>query len=413
MPDSSEGGPPDVAPSPSPQSPKDTANVPPPAPFPLGRPEYTDSQQEQLAKIIALVRLKFSVGQEYLREGAALEFYLYEIQKDTKSNFASLVSELGPIGYTAVLRRTEHGMLLTVLRKQPYPKQKFKIPLILLAATIITVLADGIIRATTYSDPVTHSVGLAQGVIIGLIYTAALMGILGVHELGHKIAAWHHKMSSSWPYFIPGIPGIWPTMGAVIRAPEPPLNRDSLFDLGLSGPIAGLVVTLIVSIIAVESAKIVPLSALATSPQTTNPDYYTGLLISFFRPSSQASLIAGPTFTLLYLAYSIGFLVTFLNLFPAWQLDGGHITNSAVSPRVHQILTYASAIVMLFIQFYFMAILVLVLGSTTPSLRPLDDVSPLSAKRKVLFVLVWVLSAAIYLTVIYNNAFFGLQPIIR
>ncbi|HXQ91813.1 MAG TPA: site-2 protease family protein, partial [Nitrososphaerales archaeon] len=116
---------------------------------------------------------------------------------------------------------------------------------------------------------------------------------------------------------------------------------------------------------------------------------------------------AGPIFDLLYFAYSLGFFVTFINLLPAWQLDGGHIANSAVSPKVHRILTFASVILMFAAGLFLMALLILFMSGRTPSLRPLDDVSPLSRNRKVLFILTWVLAASIGAFVIYNNPIFS------
>ena len=55
---------------------------------------------------------------------------------------------------------------------------------------------------------------------MAVLYTGALIGILGIHELGHIIASKWHKIKTSWPYFIPGIPiiGFIPTFGALIMS---------------------------------------------------------------------------------------------------------------------------------------------------------------------------------------------------
>lgn len=364
--------------------------------------EASARSPEDLQRVIDSVRSRFLTQREFIRDGGAVEFLLDSSENEkTKSKFLSLINELRAHGDSAILRRTDEGIVLIVFRKPVFSKAKLGKPLILLAATIGTILADGFIRAYSSSTPVSQLIGVA------VIYAASLIGIIGIHELGHKIASWHHKMDSSWPYFIPGIPGVWPTMGAVISSRDPPTNRDSLFDLGLSGPIAGLLVTVIVSIFAVYGAVLEPASAFRNVP-LSGLDDYTSFLLSAIRNPSQSVVVTGPIFSLLYFAYSIGFLITFVNLLPAWQLDGGHIANSAVSPRVHQILTYLSVVMMIIAQFYLMAILVLFLSSRTPSLRPLDDVSPLSKKRKVFFALTWVLAGAIYFFVILNNAYFGL-----
>ena len=345
---------------------------------------------------------------EYLREDSAIEFNLDANQQNIKSKFLSLVEELRNSGNTALLRRSDQGYFLVVVRKPIPSKQKSKTPLILLVVTLAAILADGFIRAYFYSDPSTPHLGTSEEIIVASIYTLCLFGIIAIHEMGHKVASWYHKMDSSWPYFIPGIPGIWPTMGAVISARDPPVNRDSLFDLGISGPVAGLAVTVIVSLVAVASARLIPISSFSSTQQFSSSDTYTNFLIGILKHSSSNDVIAGATFTLLYFAYSFGFLLTFINLLPAWQLDGGHISNAAVSPKIHRWLTYISVLIMFLIQFYLMAILILILSGRAPALQPLDSVSPLSSRRKIFLVLTWVVAASIFVFVLYNNAFFGL-----
>ena len=366
--------------------------------------------------MIDAVRQRFIVTQEYLREGQALEFYLDPNQKETKKSFLSLLDEIAKTRDSALLRNTDHGLLLVVFRKPVQKKQhRLNRPLILLIAAIITIFVDGVFRAYGYQGPVTGpALSLTQNLNIAMIYTISLLGIVGIHEMGHKVASWYHKMDSSWPYFIPGVPSVFPTFGAFISANTPPRNRDSLFDLGLSGPIAGLIITIVVSIFAVASAQLIPLSSLPAGTPTVAGDYYTSFLASFLLKGSQNAhyVIGGPLFSVLYFGYSIGFLLTFVNLLPAWQLDGGHIANSYVSPRVHRYLTWISAGVMVLVGFWLMAILVIVMAGMMPSLRPLDDVSPLSSKRKVFFWLTWILSAAIYAFAIYGNIFFGVTQIL-
>jgi len=345
------------------------------------------------------------VSSEYLRE-QGVDFTLDRTQPDLKNNFLGLLDDLRPGGNTAYLRRFDNGYDLVVTRKPPKSSHRTKLPMILLLATIVAVVVDGMFRVNLFTGFGSGPLSLGEEIGYSVIYAISLMGILGIHELGHKISSWHHKMDSSWPYFIPGIPGFWPTFGAVIRAADAPPNRDALVDLGLSGPIAGLAVTFVVSVIAILSANLIPLSSVPAA-DVVSGDLYTQVLSSLLRPSAIPEVFSGSLFFLLYFAYSIGFLITFVNLLPAWQLDGGHIANSALTPRVHQILTYVSVAIMLLSGFFLMAILVLFASRGAPSLRPLDEVSPLSTKRKVFFVLTFILAASIAVLVIYNNLFFG------
>jgi membrane-associated protease RseP (regulator of RpoE activity) len=342
-------------------------------------------------------------------ENGAFEFNLDSNVSETKQSFRALLDDLSKYNKSAALRRQPDKTLqIIVFEKQPYVRQNLKWPITLFFATIAAVFADGFLRIYQYSDPATPSVSTSSAILFSLLYVLALLGILGIHEMGHKVASWVHKMRSSWPYFIPGIPGVFPTFGAVISARDPPPNRDALFDLGLSGPIAGLVVTVVVSIFAALSAHLIPVSSYPAGATFTPFDAYTGFLMGLLRPGSATMVSGGALFQLLYFAYSLGFFVTFINLLPAWQLDGGHIANSAVSPKVHQILTVISIVIMLVTGLFLMAFLILVMWTRAPAFRPLDDVSPLSNSRRVIFVLTWILAGSIGAFVIINNPIFSL-----
>lgn len=363
--------------------------------------------RHESSSIIEAVHGRFLVQSEYVREDSGVEFNLDPAQQNLKSKFASLVYELRQIGFTSIVRRSENGYILLVKRKPPSPVRSNKIPLILLIVTIATIAVTGLISAFSYHDPFSSHIGTLQAAEIAGMFTAAVFGIVAIHEMGHKVASWYHKMDSSWPYFIPGIPGIWPTMGAVITTRDPPVNRDSLFDLGISGPLAGLVVAVLVAFVAVFVARLEPRNLFPPAQTFGTSDYFTSYLLSIFKHGASGDVVTGAAFSVLYFAYSFGFLLTFINLLPAWQLDGGHISNAAVSPRIHKWLTYVSVVIMFLIQFYLMGILILLLAGRTPGLEPLDNVSPLSTLRKISFILTWLLAIGIFVFVL-NNGYFGL-----
>jgi len=88
----------------------------------------------------------------------------------------------------------------------------------------------------------------------------------------------------------------------------------------------------------------------------------------------------------------IGFLITFLNLLPAWQLDGGHMARTLVGPKIHKYATFGSIGVLILLDYFIMAILILVMSYRTPSATPLDDISPLSRNRKIAYIGIIVLA---------------------
>jgi membrane-associated protease RseP (regulator of RpoE activity) len=254
---------------------------------------------------------------------------------------------------------------------------------LLFIATICLVFVDGIIR----SDSPLARPQLQDPISLAAIYTISLIGILGIHELGHLLANRKYGIRASWPYFIPGIPGALPTFGALIVLRANMTNRNVMFDVGIAGPIAGLIVTIIVSIYGSSiSTLITAEEAQRLGDQLVDLPYGESLLMKAAiqltgMDREGTVLVASPV---LFAAW-LGFLITFLNLMPAWQLDGGHLARSALGVRWHKILTYVSIAILFALRFFPMALLVLFFSMRSPESAPLDDVTSLSTKRKALF----------------------------
>ncbi len=353
--------------------------------------------------IIAAVQPRFTYTEHYLREDGTVEFKVGSVE-GVKEKFKELISEIKSRGLVALLRRVNEDTILAVGKDVLRIEYRSRTPIILLIATVTIVAIDGWFGRTA-------SLQGQNRLLMTALYTAAVMGIIGIHELGHKVVSRIHNMKSSLPYFIPGIPTLIPTMGAVIVSAKPPINRDSLFDLGLSGPIAGLIVTFIVAIGGALTSYFLPTELIARELRegrlqgVNTIDFFTNLLLTSFgltNPPSGKGLIISP---LLY-ASSLGFLITFLNLMPAWQLDGGHIARAFFDKKKHRIATLGSVAILFVLRFYFMALIVLVLSARSPAMRPLDDVSSLSRKRRFAFLGVLSLAGFLYVFTILNNPFF-------
>lgn len=331
-----------------------------------------------------------------------------------QETFPKLLRELSKVGMIVTAKRSkyesrlmptlsssaitaENGIIITVskaITDKPRKKYFVYLPAILFAVTLIVVFIDGMIRA----DSVFARAFISDPLLIAVVYTMSLMGILGVHEMGHMIANRWHGIKTSWPHFIPFIPGFFiPTLGAVIVSRANMTNRNVLFDVGISGPIAGLIVTIIVSIYgSYTSVLLTPEEAriLIDDSQLSRFDFGISMLMmatNYIAGNGDANgddmvLVMSPVF----FAAWVGFFVTFLNLMPAAQLDGGHIVRSTLGVRWHRILTYSSVGVLVGLGFWVMAFFILLLASRAPESTPLDDVSPLSKKRKMLF---WVAMA--------------------
>jgi membrane-associated protease RseP (regulator of RpoE activity) len=331
----------------------------------------------------------------------AVRFLIAE--SDVYATFPKLLRELAKLDMVATAKRTKYvsrqmptlssttssidnAVIVTVskVHKSDRKRRLHWLPAALFFVTIAVVFIDGILR----SQGEFATAFIQDPLMLAAVYTMSLMGILGVHEMGHMIAAKHHGIRTSWPYFIPGVPGLTfvPTFGAMIQMRSGMTNRNVLFDVGIAGPIAGLLVTVIVSIYGSHISVLIPADEVEGSLR-----FHASLLMlatleltgNGAAVGDDAVLVMSP---ILFAAW-LGFLITFLNLLPAWQLDGGHIARSALGLKWHRILTYASVAVLLAFNYLFMAILVLLFASRVPASAPLDDVSPLSKKRKALF---WV-----------------------
>jgi membrane-associated protease RseP (regulator of RpoE activity) len=174
----------------------------------------------------------------------------------------------------------------------------------------------------------------------GLAFSATLMSILLVHELGHYIAARRHGVEVSLPYFIPLPPQVsLGTLGAVIKMRKPISDPDKLFDVGAAGPIAGLVVALPMLVIGLSMSEVKP----PEMPNVFegNSLLYAGIkLVMFGRwlPYDGLDVDLHP----MAFAAWVGLLVTFINLIPIGQLDGGHVARAVfgadhdrISRRLH------------------------------------------------------------------------------
>jgi len=316
-----------------------------------------------------------------------------EISGDNVSKkFPQLVQKIESKNMIVRLESDSGRIFLLISRFVPPKSRRSWIPRALFAATIVTVMIDGYYRAISTNSIVKGD----DPIYIAVLYTISLLGILGIHELGHMIASKIHKLKISWPYFIPGIPilGFIPTFGALIMSRGLIVNRNMLFDIGISGPIAGLIVAVIVSTYGASISPMVPTSqAHELLEKSGLMELHSSILMDTTislvgKHVPNQELVMSPVL----LAAWFGFLITFLNLLPAWQLDGGHIARATFGVKWHKILTYASIGILASTGYYIMALFVLMFSLRSQDVKPLDDISPLSKKRKRMFALVIVLA---------------------
>jgi membrane-associated protease RseP (regulator of RpoE activity) len=168
----------------------------------------------------------------------------------------------------------------------------------------------------------------------GWEFSLALMITLTAHELGHFLQARRYHVPASWPYFIPMPISPVGTMGAVIAMHPGMGNRKTLFDIAVTGPLAGLVPAMVFSILGLRLSTVTDLAADGPTILLGEP-----LLFKLLTHWIFGAIPEGQDVLLHPVAYAgwVGIFITALNLIPIGQLDGGHILYALLRRKSHPI----------------------------------------------------------------------------
>jgi membrane-associated protease RseP (regulator of RpoE activity) len=231
-------------------------------------------------------------------------------------------------------------------------------------------------------------------IVAGLTYSLPLLAILGAHEFGHYWYCRKHDVDASLPYFLPAPVPLTGTVGAVIRIKEAFPSKKALFDIGVSGPIAGFVVMVPFLVWGVmHSAKV--------SFAPTDDVFYFGepLLLKAIAWWHFGTLPKGVDITLHPVGFAawFGMLATAMNLLPFGQLDGGHIAYSVFGPRARfvSMATLGVTVILVVVSFSWISMAVIMmamawfLGFRHPAI--IDEHEPLDSRRRMVAVLALVI----------------------
>jgi membrane-associated protease RseP (regulator of RpoE activity) len=213
----------------------------------------------------------------------------------------------------------------------PISRDRVWLHLSLFLITLATTWLVGVghyqsFRSQFGAVPVTYTL---RDILGGLWYSATILGILGAHEMGHYVACRLYRIDASLPYFLPFL-SLTGTLGAVIRIRAPIPSKRALFDVGVSGPIAGFLVAVPALLLGMSLSTIARL-----------PENFSGLELGeplLFRAVAWlvwGTPASGYTINLHPVAFAawFGFFATALNLLPVGQLDGGHIAYAVLGRR--------------------------------------------------------------------------------
>lgn len=272
-------------------------------------------------------------------------------------------------------------------------KPNLRIHALLFVATVLTTLyvGAGMSEARPPDDlwwPLFH---FWQG----WPFSLSLMAILLAHELGHYFTGRHYRVPVSLPYFIPlplpeFLGNVLGTLGAVITMKARITDRRAMLDIGAAGPLIGLVVAVPVLLLGLSLSEVQPITT--DQPYMLEGNSLLYLLLKYavfglWLPGGGLDVFIHPV----AFAGWAGLLVTSLNLIPVGQLDGGHVLYSLLGNRA-QLLTWPIIIALAVLGlvawpgWFLWAGLVFLFGQRHPG--PLDNVTPLDTRRKIVAVAV-------------------------
>jgi membrane-associated protease RseP (regulator of RpoE activity) len=221
------------------------------------------------------------------------------------------------------------------------------------------------------------------------------MTILVCHEMGHFIQAHRYGVYASWPYFIPVPAPPFGTLGAVILMEPRMGGRRALFDIGISGPLAGLVPTFIFLIVGLQHSHY-DLSS-RSDLLFGDPRLFTYLATWILGPAPAGyELIKDP----MAFAGWVGLFITSLNLIPIGQLDGGHVLYALLRRKAHKVakfLLFAALFMVIWKweDYHIWALMLFLLFLMGPIHPPTaDDEEPLGTGR---IILGWLTLAFIFI----------------
>ena len=262
--------------------------------------------------------------------------------------FRPIRQKLERLGYTPYLNQRPHDKqkpndisheLVAVPGVIPKVPQNIYINLMLFAATVASVVFAG------------YGMGDEPGLLSGFLFAGTLLTILVAHEMGHYVVGRLRGAPMSLPYFIPFPFNFFGTMGAVIVQREPFEDRRSMLEIGIAGPLAGLIVALPLYMfgVTVSAIKEIP----AAMPDGMVMYHFGDSLLTHFIKLLQFGWFQ-PGYDIfehpIALGAWIGLLITGINLIPAGQLDGGHIAAAILGEKA-KYLSYAMIAAMLALSF--------------------------------------------------------------
>jgi len=256
-------------------------------------------------------------------------------------------------------------------------KITFKEALLHTSLFIVTFITTTLAGAEwTYGKSIFAEAGFTwNDFASGMPYSIPFLFILTVHEFGHYFTARYYQVNTTLPYYIPlpFLPFSLGTLGAIIRIKSPVESKQQHFDIGIAGPLAGFMATLIVLVYGfthlppadyifqmhpeyaqygADYADHVYSAEYMSKVSGLDVTIGKNLLFYFFEKFvGDPSRIPNAHEIMHYPFLFAGFLsliFTSINLLPIGQLDGGHVLYGLLGYRGHRSVATVFFILFLF-----------------------------------------------------------------
>ncbi|MFH1634089.1 MAG: site-2 protease family protein [Chloroflexota bacterium] len=345
--------------------------------------------------------------------------YRGKLYLDSEAAYDQLAEALQPHDVTPIFRLEDGRQTILLIRGVVRPKPSNPwVNAGLFLLTLLSVLFAGALY--NYEGPVTGNTltdikNILANLGTGWPFAVSMLAILTAHEFGHYLAARYHKTAVTLPYFLPFPLSPFGTMGAFIQLKQPPKNKRILLDIGVAGPLAGLVVAIPVLIIGLYTSEVSKIPLVLPPGQIFEGNSLLYLLLKYIIHGNllpQPVHFGGISPALYWIRYFFtgmplptggldvtinsvawagwaGLLVTALNLIPVGQLDGGHLIYGLLGVRARKIRPFILGGLLLmglvWSGWWLWAFLIFLMGGVHA--EPLDQITPLDQRRKAVAIL--------------------------
>ena len=354
------------------------------------------------------------------QKGVLVRYRGHLITEDSAAAYDQLADSLTQYNITPLFRLEKGQQIVYLAPSKPAPKPtRISVNIILFILTVLSVMIAGAQpEGPVPTDAVGQMWALLKSLLTGWPFALSLLGILLAHELGHYFMSRHHKTPATLPYFIPLPFSPLGTMGAAILMQGTPKNKRVLFDIGVAGPLAGMVIAIPVLFIGLALSSLTTVQPIngVVSLEGNSVLYLLAKFIMFgkllpapvglsgtplalhwlrFFFTGQPAPIGGTDVFINPVAFAgwAGLLVTMLNLIPAGTLDGGHVIYALFGDKASKVFPFifgALALLGVFWSGWWLwAVILLWLGRVHA--EPLDQITQLDTRRRWIALLVIII----------------------